>query len=116
MRKDKKFSSVCPEKRVRAEEVNSAFPHIPFQQCMFIDKHNPESVSNAATLIPQCGHIHTYTHIHYRFNGSNYGPGYIYATNPRSTNHKPIETAMMALGLANQMWLIHHPLGYYMCA
>jgi len=22
---------------------------------------------------------------------------------------------MMALGLANQMWLIHHPLGYYMC-
>jgi hypothetical protein len=34
----------------------------------------------------------------------------------RSTNHKPIETAMMALGLANQMWLIHHPLGYYMCA
>jgi hypothetical protein len=22
---------------------------------------------------------------------------------------------MMALGLANQMWLILHPLGYYMC-
>ena len=35
--------------------------------------------------------------------------------NPQSSNPKPIETAMMALGLANQMWLIHHPLGYYMC-